>query len=97
MEAAAEAMASFAQPAGGVRADPAAVDDFKGRLTTMAANAAQGMSFGLGDEFSGAIAGAKSLADGGEFCLPIGRSATTLVPIWRRSTTATLRRQRLDT
>jgi len=73
MEAAAEAMASFAQPAGGVRADPAAVDDFKGRLTTMAANAAQGMSFGLGDEFSGAIAGAKSLADGGEF-LPAYRA-----------------------
>lgn len=73
MEAAAEAMASFAQPAGGVRADPAAVDDFKGRLTTMTANAAQGMSFGLGDEFSGVIAGAKSLADGGEF-LPAYRA-----------------------
>lgn len=67
MEAASEAMASFAQPAGGVRADPAAVDDFKGRLTTLGANAANAAAFGLGDESQGLKAGIGSVLSGGDF------------------------------
>jgi len=74
MEAAAEAIASFgAMPKGGASANPAAVDDFKARMTTLTANAAQGMSFGLGDEASGAIAGIKSMMGGGEY-LPAYRA-----------------------
>lgn len=67
MEAAAEAMASFTQPAGGVKADPAAVDDFKGRLTTLGANAANAAAFGLGDESQGLKAGIGSVLSGGDF------------------------------
>jgi len=74
MEAAAEAIGSFgAMPKGGASANPAAVDDFKARMTTLTANAAQGMSFGLGDEASGAVAGIKSMLGGGDF-LPAYRA-----------------------
>jgi hypothetical protein len=74
MEAAAEAIGSFgAMPKGGVRADPVAVNDLQNRLTTLTANAAQGMSFGLGDEFSGAVEGVKSMLGGGDF-LPAYRA-----------------------
>lgn len=74
MEAAAEAIGSFGNmPKGGATADPAAVDDLKNRLTTFGANAAQGMSFGLGDEASGVVAGVKSLMGGGDY-LPAYRA-----------------------
>lgn len=74
MEAAAEAIGSFgAMPKGGVRADPVAVNDLQNRLTTLTANAAQGMSFGLGDEFSGAVEGVKSMMGGGDY-LPAYRA-----------------------
>ena len=63
----------FAPTPGGVRADPAAVADFQNRALTFAANAAQGMSFGLGDEASGAVAGIKSMLGGGDF-LPAYRA-----------------------
>jgi len=52
---------------GGVKADPAAVDDFKGRLTTLGANAANAAAFGLGDESQGLKAGIGSLLSGGDF------------------------------
>ena len=63
----------FAPTPGGVRADPAAVADFQNRALTFGANAAQGMSFGLGDEASGAVAGVKSMLGGGDF-LPAYRA-----------------------
>ena len=52
---------------GGSSADPAAVDDFKGRLTTLGANASNAMAFGLGDEAMGLKEGVKSLMGGGDF------------------------------
>lgn len=74
MEAAAEAIGSFgAMPAGGSSVNPEGVADFQNRMTTFAANAAQGMSFGLGDESSGAVAGVKSMMGGGDF-LPAYRA-----------------------
>lgn len=74
MEEAAAALGGFVDGGtGGAKANPAAVDDLQNRLTVLGANAAQGMSFGLGDEFSGAVEGVKSLAGGGEF-LPAYRS-----------------------
>ena len=74
MEAAAEAIGSFgAMPAGGSSVNPEGVADFQNRALTFGANAAQGMSFGLGDEASGAIAGIKSMMGGGEY-LPAYRA-----------------------
>lgn len=68
MEAAAEAIGSFGpMPAGGSTVDPAAVDDFKARGLTTIANTAQGMAFGLGDEFTGLRAGLRNMGAGGEF------------------------------
>lgn len=74
MEAAAEAIGSFGDmPKGGSSANPEGVADFQSRALTFGANAAQGMSFGLGDEASGAMAGIKSMMGGGEF-LPAYRA-----------------------
>jgi hypothetical protein len=74
MEAAAEAIGSFgAMPAGGSSVNPEGVADFQNRALTFVANAAQGMSFGLGDEASGAVAGVKSMLGGGDF-LPAYRA-----------------------
>ena len=74
MEAAAEAIGSFgAMPAGGSSVNPEGVADFQNRALTFGANAAQGMSFGLGDEASGAVAGIKSMLGGGDF-LPAYRA-----------------------
>lgn len=74
MEAAAEAIGSFgAMPKGGSSVNPEGMADFQNRALTFGANAAQGMSFGLGDEFSGAIAGIKSMLGGGEY-LPAYRA-----------------------
>lgn len=74
MEAAAEAIGSFgAMPKGGSSVNPEGVADFQNRMTTFAANAAQGMSFGLGDESSGAVAGIKSMMGGGDY-LPAYRA-----------------------
>jgi len=58
---------------GGSSVNPEGVADFQNRALTFAANAAQGMSFGLGDEASGAIAGIKSMMGGGEY-LPAYRA-----------------------
>ena len=74
MEAAAEAIGSFgAMPKGGSSVNPEGVADFQNRALTFGANAAQGMSFGLGDEFSGAVEGIKSMLGGGDF-LPAYRA-----------------------
>jgi len=74
MEAAAEAIGSFgAMPAGGSSVNPEGLADFQNRALTFGANAAQGMSFGLGDEASGAVAGIKSMLGGGDF-LPAYRA-----------------------
>ncbi len=74
MEAAAEAIGSFgAMPAGGSSVNHEGVADFQNRALTFGANAAQGMSFGLGDEASGAVAGIKSMLGGGDF-LPAYRA-----------------------
>lgn len=74
MEAAAEAIGSFgAMPKGGSSVNQEGLADFQNRALTFGANAAQGMSFGLGDEFSGAIAGIKSMMGGGEY-LPAYRA-----------------------
>ena len=74
MEAAAEAIGSFgAMPKGGSSVNPEGMADFQNRALTFGANAAQGMSFGLGDETSGAIAGIKSMMGGGEY-LPAYRA-----------------------
>jgi hypothetical protein len=74
MEAAAEAIGSFGDmPKGGSSVNPEGVADFQNRALTFGANAAQGMSFGLGDETSGAIAGIKSMMGGGEY-LPAYRA-----------------------
>ena len=68
MEAAAEAIGSFgAMPAGGSSVNPEGVADFQNRALTFGANAAQGMSLGFGDEYSGAVAGIKSMMGGGEY------------------------------
>ena len=58
---------------GGSSVNPEGVADFQNRALTFAANAAQGMSFGLGDEASGAVAGIKSMLGGGDF-LPAYRA-----------------------
>ena len=74
MEAAAEAIGSFgAMPKGGSSVNPEGMADFQNRALTFGANAAQGMSFGLGDEASGAVAGIKSMLGGGDF-LPAYRA-----------------------
>ena len=74
MEAAAEAIGSFgAMPAGGSSVNPEGVADFQNRALTFGANAAQGMSLGFGDEYSGAVAGIKSMMGGGEY-LPAYRA-----------------------
>ena len=74
MEAAAEAIGSFGDmPKGGSSANPEGVADFQNRALTFGANAAQGMSFGLGDEASGAVAGIKSMMGGGDY-LPAYRA-----------------------
>ena len=74
MEAAAEAIGSFgAMPKGGSSVNPEGMADFQNRALTFGANAAQGMSFGLGDETSGALAGIKSMMGGGEY-LPAYRA-----------------------
>ena len=74
MEAAAEAIGSFgAMPKGGSSGNPEGMADFQNRALTFGANAAQGMSFGLGDEASGAVAGIKSMLGGGDF-LPAYRA-----------------------
>ena len=74
MEAAAEAIGSFgAMPKGGSSVNPEGMADFQNRALTFGANAAQGMSFGLGDEAYGAIAGIKSMMGGGEY-LPAYRA-----------------------
>jgi hypothetical protein len=74
MEAAAEAIGSFGDmPRGGSSVNPEGVADFQNRALTFVANAAQGMSFGLGDEASGAVAGVKSMLGGGDF-LPAYRA-----------------------
>mgnify|MGYP003440022321 FL=1 len=74
MEAAAEAIGSFgAMPKGGSSVNPEGIADFQNRALTFGANAAQGMSFGLGDEASGAVAGIKSMLGGGDF-LPAYRA-----------------------
>ena len=58
---------------GGSSVNPEGVADFQNRALTFVANAAQGMSFGLGDEASGAVAGIKSMLGGGDF-LPAYRA-----------------------
>ena len=63
----------FAPTPGGVRADPAAVDDFKNHLTTLVANTSNVMGLGLGDNVMGAKAGIKSMISGGEY-LPAYRA-----------------------
>ena len=63
----------FAPTPGGVRVNPEGVADFQNRALTFGANAAQGMSFGFGDEASGAVAGIKSMMGGGEY-LPAYRA-----------------------
>lgn len=63
----------FAPTPGGSSVNPEGVADFQNRALTFAANAAQGMSFGLGDETSGALAGIKSMMGGGEY-LPAYRA-----------------------
>ena len=63
----------FAPTPGGVRVNPEGMADFQNRALTFGANAAQGMSFGLGDEASGAVAGIKSMLGGGDF-LPAYRA-----------------------
>lgn len=74
MEAAAEAIGSFgAMPKGGSSVNQEGLADFQNRALTFGANAAQGMSFGLGDEFSGAVAGVKSMMGGGDY-LPAYRA-----------------------
>ena len=74
MEAAAEAIGSFgAMPKGGSSVNQEGLADFQNRALTFGANAAQGMSFGLGDEAYGAIAGIKSMMGGGEY-LPAYRA-----------------------
>jgi hypothetical protein len=74
MEAAAEAIGSFGDmPKGGSSVNPEGVADFQNRALTFGANAAQGMSFGFGDEASGAVAGIKSMMGGGEY-LPAYRA-----------------------
>ena len=68
----------FAATPGGVTANPAAVDDLQNRLTTLGANTANAMAFGLGDESVGLRQGVGSLLSGGEF-MPAyreGRDAT---------------------
>ena len=68
MEAAAEAIGSFGDmPKGGSSVNPEGMADFQNRALTFGANAAQGMSFGLGDESAGAVAGIKSMMGGGDF------------------------------
>lgn len=52
---------------GGSSANPAAVNDFQNRLTTMGANAANAAAFGLGDESQGVKAGIASMWNGGDF------------------------------
>lgn len=74
MEAAAEAIGSFGDmPKGGSSVNPEGMADFQNRALTFGANAAQGMSFGLGDESAGAVAGIKSMMGGGEY-LPAYRA-----------------------
>ncbi len=74
MEAAAEAIGSFgAMPKGGSSVNPEGMADFQNRALTFGANAAQGMSLGFGDEYSGAVAGIKSMMGGGEY-LPAYRA-----------------------
>ena len=74
MEAAAEAIGSFGDmPKGGSSVNPEGVADFQNRALTFGANAAQGMSLGFGDEYSGAVAGIKSMMGGGEY-LPAYRA-----------------------
>ena len=63
----------FAPTPGGSSVNPEGVADFQNRALTFGANAAQGMSFGLGDEASGAVAGIKSMLGGGDF-LPAYRA-----------------------
>lgn len=63
----------FAPTPGGVRVNPEGMADFQNRALTFGANAAQGMSFGLGDEAYGAIAGIKNMMGGGEY-LPAYRA-----------------------
>jgi hypothetical protein len=74
LEAAAEAIGSFGDmPKGGSSVDPVAANDLQNRLTVLTANAAQGMSFGFGDESAGVVSGIKSMM-GGEDFLPAYRS-----------------------
>ena len=63
----------FAPTPGGSSVNQEGLADFQNRALTFGANAAQGMSFGFGDEFSGAVAGVKSMMGGGDF-LPAYRA-----------------------
>lgn len=72
----AEAMASQAaspsvdvsqRPQGGVSANPQAVDQFQGKTRAMATGAANGMSFGFGDNVAAGIGGLGSMARGQGF------------------------------
>lgn len=55
------------QPQGGVSADPQAVDQFQSKARAMATGAANGMSFGFGDNIAAGIGGLGSMARGQGF------------------------------
>ena len=96
MEAAAEAMASFAQPAGGVQADPAAVDDFRAASRPWPPTRRKACPLGLETSFPGRLRVPESCGRRG--VLPAYRAgATTPRADMATINDPTLRRQRLDT